>query len=179
MPTLHVDIAHDAPTSNASRDPAQIVTAQLFGEPAPLASIDLDGGVGDFLLAVGYYWIHRFGESKLVHLTADADLDALPNLDPATLDPAAEPAAAWDARADELEERIEDLEAAGPGGGGTGIEYTQSTPLASWLVPHTFGRLPNVAVYIAGEEVDADVTATTTQAVIAFASPAAGVAVLT
>jgi hypothetical protein len=118
MPVLTIDISHDAPTSNASTDPEQLVTAQLFGEPYPLQTVELSAGVGTLTLPVGDYWVHRFGESKLVHLGTDARLDELANLDPDTLDPTVEPEAAWDARADDLEERVTDLEAAGPGGGG-------------------------------------------------------------
>jgi hypothetical protein len=96
MPTLSIDIAQDPPGSDASTDPAQIVTAQLFGDTYPLESIELEAGLGAFVLDAGYWWVHRFGESKLVHFTIDARLDELASIDPTTLDPEDEPEAAWE-----------------------------------------------------------------------------------
>ena len=67
------------------------------------------------------------------------------------------------------------------GGAGASFEYVQSTPLATWTipVPGTFGRRPDVAVYIGNESVDSDVQATSSQVVVTFASPQSGTAVLT
>lgn len=69
----------------------------------------------------------------------------------------------------------------GTGGSGGGIEYVQSAPSASWIipVPVSMGRRPNVAVYILGNQVEADVSADSTTVSIAFPSPIAGTAVLT
>lgn len=62
----------------------------------------------------------------------------------------------------------------GAGHGGDGWTYVQVVPLATWVIPHTFGRLPVVAVYVAGELVDADVTATDQLVSVSFPSPAVG-----
>lgn len=62
------------------------------------------------------------------------------------------------------------------------FEATFPTPAGSWIiaVPASFGRRPNVAVYLAtGEEVHADVTASTSTVTVTFATPTAGTAVLT
>jgi hypothetical protein len=115
MPILTINTANDAPDSNASQDPAQIVTAQLYGEPYPLQSTELVDGVGTLTLDTGHYWVHRFGESKLVHLTIDADLSELDNLDPDSLDPTAPLTPAWEAAATDLNERVTTLEEAGVG----------------------------------------------------------------
>lgn len=61
----------------------------------------------------------------------------------------------------------------------SGFEFQQVLPSASWVITHGFGRMPSVAVYIDGEEVWADVTATNTSVSIAFASPVVGFAILT
>lgn len=61
---------------------------------------------------------------------------------------------------------------------GGGMLHTQSVASASWVISHSFARVPNVAVYIAGELVETDVAATSTTVTITFPSPAAGVAVL-
>lgn len=70
---------------------------------------------------------------------------------------------------------------AGPPGVGTGVEVQQSTPAATWIfaVPVGFGRTPSVDIYVAGELVDADVTADSTTVSIQFPSPAVGSVVLT
>jgi hypothetical protein len=69
----------------------------------------------------------------------------------------------------------------GGSSGDPGYEYTQSTPLATWTipVPGAMGRRPNVAVYVAGEMVETDVTSSLTEVVITFPEPTAGTAVLT
>lgn len=68
----------------------------------------------------------------------------------------------------------------GPSGpAGAGFEFTQSAPSASWVIPHSLGRRPVVAVFVNGAQVFADVTATTTSVSVAFVAPVTGVAVLT
>lgn len=62
----------------------------------------------------------------------------------------------------------------GNGHGGDGWTYVQAIALATWVIPHTFGRLPSVSVYVAGELVDADVTATDQLVSVSFPSPAVG-----
>lgn len=59
-----------------------------------------------------------------------------------------------------------------------GLEHVQVAPSASWVITHTLARRPVVAVYIDGELVEADVTATTTSVNVAFPYPVAGTAVL-
>lgn len=73
------------------------------------------------------------------------------------------------------------LAAALPGATPVGIEFIQSTPLATWTipVPSDIKRRPNVAIYTTtGEEVEADVLATSTSVMITFPSPYAGSVVL-
>lgn len=69
----------------------------------------------------------------------------------------------------------------GGSSGDPGYEFSQLSPLATWTipVPVEMGRRPNVAVYVAGEMVETDVTADSTQVVITFPTPVAGTAVLT
>lgn len=70
----------------------------------------------------------------------------------------------------------------GPAGGASaGIEHTQTAPSASWViaVPAAFERRPGVAVYVAGEQVEADVTADSSTVSIQFPTPTSGSAVLT
>lgn len=107
MPTLTVNIAFDAPGSGVTTDPGQLVRVQALNdvvqtvegvtyevEPFPLDLILVDGQ-GSIVLDAGYYWVHRFGESKLVHLIIDKRLDELASIDPSTLDPEDVPEAAW------------------------------------------------------------------------------------
>lgn len=56
--------------------------------------------------------------------------------------------------------------------------YVQSTPLATWTIPNPFERLPAVSLYVNGESVETDVTATTTFITITWPYPVAGVAVI-
>lgn len=69
----------------------------------------------------------------------------------------------------------------GGGGGGSGVEIQQSSPSSSWVlpVPEEFGRRPNVAIYVAGEQVEADVNATSSTVSVQFPTPTSGSAVLT
>jgi hypothetical protein len=60
-----------------------------------------------------------------------------------------------------------------------GFEHTQTTPSATWIIPHTLGRLPSVKIYIAGREVGADVEATLSSVTITFPSAISGKAVIT
>lgn len=59
-----------------------------------------------------------------------------------------------------------------------GFTHSQIVASSSWVISHTLGRLPNVAVYIGGELIETDITASTSTVTITFPSPAAGVAVL-
>ena len=116
-------------------------------------------------------------ESRLVTWT-DAPTVAwadLTDVDPATLAPAAAPAA-WDAQLAALQAQV-----AGIGvGNDPAFQYAQTVPSAQWTISHTFGRRPDVNVYLTtGERVITDVTASTTQVVITFPTPTAGYAVLT
>lgn len=65
-----------------------------------------------------------------------------------------------------------------PSGAGTGFAYTQVSASAQWVIPHAMGRIPAVDVYVGGNLVGVDVSATTTNVVITFPSPQSGVAVL-
>lgn len=72
----------------------------------------------------------------------------------------------------------------GPGGtnGGGAFEHQQLTASAQWSipVPAAFeGRRPAVAVYLNGEHVETDVTATAELVTITFPMPTPGTAVLT
>jgi hypothetical protein len=67
---------------------------------------------------------------------------------------------------------------AGPAGDAAALVWTQSTPLATWTIPHSLARLPSVAVYIGGELVLAPTTSTTTTVTITFPSPQSGFAIL-
>lgn len=61
-----------------------------------------------------------------------------------------------------------------------GTVHDQTVAAATWTISHTFGRRPNVAVYLdSGEEVDADVVSTSTQVTITLPAPMTGQAVLT
>lgn len=107
MPTLTVNLAYDEPGAGVSPDPGQTLYVQAISDVVETESgvtyivdpsrmpLTLVDGQGSIELEAGYFWVHRWGESKLVHLTADARLDELPAIDPATLDPTAEPEAAW------------------------------------------------------------------------------------
>jgi hypothetical protein len=66
------------------------------------------------------------------------------------------------------------------GGGGNNVaqRHIQSVPAGSWVISHSFNREPDVAVYVGGQEVDADVSATVTTVTVTFASPQTGVAIL-
>ena len=56
----------------------------------------------------------------------------------------------------------------------------QAAPSSSWNFPHGLGRLPTVALYLAsGEEVEADITASTTEVSVVWPEPVAGKMVLT
>lgn len=72
--------------------------------------------------------------------------------------------------------------ARGPAGGGASaaLVHDQAAPSASWLIPHTFGRLPAVALYgTDGALFGADVTATTSAVTVTLSVPTAGKAILT
>lgn len=69
--------------------------------------------------------------------------------------------------------------AGGGGASGSGFQYNQNSPASSWPIAHSLGRIPAVSVYVAGEEVFADVSASSSLVVITFPTPYAGVAILT
>lgn len=56
--------------------------------------------------------------------------------------------------------------------------HTQAVASASWMISHSLGRLPAVALYIGGEQVDADVTASSSSVTISLPTPMTGTAVL-
>lgn len=60
----------------------------------------------------------------------------------------------------------------------TEFEFVQTLPAATWIISHTFGRLPLVDVYVDGEQVEADVDVTDTTVTVIFPDPTAGSAVL-
>lgn len=60
-----------------------------------------------------------------------------------------------------------------------GVLIQQDTPLSTWSFSHELNRVPVVSVYVDNEEVDADVSATSSTVVITFPSPTAGFVVLT
>ena len=68
----------------------------------------------------------------------------------------------------------------GPTGpAGQALVHDQPAAAGSWLIPHTFGRWPDVAVYsLAGERIEPDITVGDTAVTISFATPTAGKAVL-
>lgn len=62
----------------------------------------------------------------------------------------------------------------------TAFVHQQPVPLATWIIPHSFGRIPAVSVYLnTGEEIEPDVIASVTTVSIMFPTPTAGTAVLT
>lgn len=64
------------------------------------------------------------------------------------------------------------------GGGDDAIVYTQSVPASSWTINHNKGRLPVVELWMGGEQVFADIEATTTQATLTFPVPSVGTVVI-
>ena len=63
--------------------------------------------------------------------------------------------------------------------GGVGVVHDQPVAAASWTIPHTFARRPDVSIYaVDGEQVDADIYASPTMVVITFPAPFAGQAIL-
>lgn len=61
-----------------------------------------------------------------------------------------------------------------------GYQYNQITPLATWAIELSgWTRVPDVSIYTSlGEQVDADITASTSQVSILFPYPFAGYAIL-
>jgi len=111
-------------------------------------------------------------------------------VDPDSMTSAPNPGSGWDnalnaLRAEveqelaEMQEQIDNIDPSAPGAGDLGIDHIQSTPLATWTIPHELTRRPNVSIYsTSGEEVEADVSASLTQVSISFPAPFAGSAVL-
>lgn len=64
-------------------------------------------------------------------------------------------------------------------GNNASTAWEQMVAVASWSIPHLLGRIPAVALYVAGELVYADVHATPTVVTVVWPSPTTGVAVLT
>jgi len=64
----------------------------------------------------------------------------------------------------------------GPQGpSGSGVLFTQASAAATWTINHSLGRLPAaVNVVVGGQVVDADVSVSTSQIVVVFASPQSG-----
>jgi hypothetical protein len=67
----------------------------------------------------------------------------------------------------------------GGGGASGGFQHNQASASSAWSIPHSLGRIPGVDVYVAGEQVEADVDATSSLVVITFPTPYSGVAILT
>lgn len=64
---------------------------------------------------------------------------------------------------------------AGPSGSADAVTHVQSTPAATWTIPHGLGRVPSVVtVWIGGDLVDTDTHADATHVVLTFAAPTAG-----
>lgn len=58
--------------------------------------------------------------------------------------------------------------------------HDQLAPVSTWVIPHPLERRPGVTVFLAtGEEVEADVTASSTVVSITFPAPMVGQAILT
>lgn len=70
---------------------------------------------------------------------------------------------------------------AGPSGVAGSVEIPVPVAAATWTVPVpvALGRTPAVSVYIDGELVDTDVTASPTTVTVTFPAPVAGTVVLT
>ena len=63
----------------------------------------------------------------------------------------------------------------GPPGAGIGFDHVQASPAATWIITHGFGYYPSVAVQVSGQQVIAEVTYSSVNAVsIIFASPQSG-----
>ena len=73
------------------------------------------------------------------------------------------------------------LPVAGPRGpAGAGEVHDQPAPASSWLIPHSLGRWPGVAVYdLTGALIEPDISVSDSSVSISFAMPFAGKAVLT
>lgn len=66
----------------------------------------------------------------------------------------------------------------GPSGGF--MRHDQLAPAATWIIAHTFGRVPNVGVYLpSGERVWTDFVASDTGVTVTFPSAETGFAILT
>jgi microcompartment protein CcmL/EutN len=64
--------------------------------------------------------------------------------------------------------------------GGGGQVHTQAAAAATWIIAHSLGRLPSVTIYLnSGEEVDTDITATSTSVTVTFPAATPGFAILT
>lgn len=65
-----------------------------------------------------------------------------------------------------------------PGPTGGAVVHQQTTPAATWTVPHTLGRLPLVQLVVGGQVVLTDLDVTTTQAVATWPQPTTGSMIL-
>lgn len=66
-----------------------------------------------------------------------------------------------------------------PGAPGSGFVFEQPDPVASWTIPHPFGRPPAVTCIIDGHPVDTSCTVTATHVYLTWPYPVAGTAILT
>ena len=65
-------------------------------------------------------------------------------------------------------------------GGPGAVTWVQATPAATWIIPHSLGRLPHVTLYDAGgTQIESDVTATTAVVNVVFPNALTGSAILT
>lgn len=65
---------------------------------------------------------------------------------------------------------------AGPSGGAFRVDVTAA---ATWIIPHSLGRVPGVQLFLAtGEQVHSDVDADSTHVTVTFPAPVSGFALL-
>lgn len=63
-------------------------------------------------------------------------------------------------------------------GAGSGVQIDQTSPVSQATYAHALGRVPDVTVFVGGNMVLTDVTATAAQVTITFPSPTAFTAVI-
>jgi hypothetical protein len=121
---------------------------------------------------------HGFKSARKRTVTVPAGVgpiayEDLPDVLPGSLDPDADPEAAWWLEAANLQAQIDLIEV-----GSFYYEHIQTIPASEWIVAHNLGQTPNVAVLVGDEYVDTDcqlIDANTIR--IAFPTPQAGKAV--
>lgn len=138
----------------------------------------------------GTYWhaLHKINMTEVnrYFLVPDSntplDYDSLVQVDPESYEPPDVDEKFWEQEIEELredfDERVTYFETLVQGN--QGIRYEQVIPASTWTfpIPASIGRFPNVGIYIGGELVEADVTATTQVVSVSFPSPRTGVLVL-